>query len=133
MGRTVSIIIGVVLLILPAALAVLRADSRDGSVEFCGAGNVIGRMVSGVSDRTLVTQHGTAGVQIRRTEAARYDWVAHAALILHSDGIESRWAPTRLLPLLGRDPALMAAILIRDHMRGRDDASVVVVTRGGTA
>jgi hypothetical protein len=34
-----------------------------------------------------------------------------------------------LLPVLGRDPALAAAILIRDHCRGRDDATVVVIKR----
>ena len=56
-------------------------------------------------------------------------WPAHAIVVLHTDGIESRWSPARLHPLLARDPALPAALLIRDHSRGRDDSSVVVLRR----
>jgi hypothetical protein len=33
------------------------------------------------------------------------------------------------MPLLGRDPTLAAALLVRDHCRGRDDATVAVLRR----
>jgi hypothetical protein len=32
-----------------------------------------------------------------------------------------------LLPVLGRDPALAAALLLRHHSRERDDATAVVL------
>jgi anti-sigma regulatory factor (Ser/Thr protein kinase) len=112
-----------------AALAVYRIDTHASAIEYCGAGNVIARVVSGVSDRTLLTQNGTAGLQVRRTETAKAEWAAHAVVVIHTDGIESRWLPQRLLPVLGRDPVLIAALLVRDHHRGRDDATVVVVGR----
>lgn len=115
-----------------AAIAALRADVNAAAVEFCGAGNIIGRMISGVTDRMMLTQHGTAGVQVRRPEQVSFEWPDHAALVLHSDGIESRWTPQRLLPVLGRDPVLMAAIVMRDHCRGRDDATVVVLVRANS-
>jgi hypothetical protein len=50
-------------------------------------------------------------------------------VVVHSDGLESRWTPRRLMPVLGRDPMLAAALLLRDHSRGRDDATVVVLRR----
>lgn len=112
-----------------AAVTCLAADTQQDAIRACGAGNVMARIVSGVSDRTLLTQHGTVGVQIRRPEETVSPWPDHALIALYTDGIESRWPAERLLPVLARDPALAAAILIRDHCRGRDDATVVVLRR----
>ena len=112
-----------------AALTVLRADGEAGSIRSAGAGNVLARLVSGTSDRTLLVQHGTAGLQIRTPEEVTTPWPPHALLVVHSDGIESRWQPEALLGVLGRDPQLAAALLLRDHCRGRDDATVLVLRR----
>lgn len=114
-----------------AALTVLRADDEAGTVRSAGAGNVLARLVSGTSDRTLLVQHGTAGVQIRTPEEVTTPWPAHAVLVVHSDGIEARWKPDVLHPVLGRDPVLAAALLLRDHCRGRDDATALVLRRKG--
>jgi hypothetical protein len=112
-----------------AAVMVLHADAAAGVVRSTGAGNVMGRLVSGVSDRTLLSQHGTAGVTMRTPEEATTAWPPHALVVLCSDGIETRWKPELLAPVLGRDPALAAALLMRDHCRGRDDATVAVLRR----
>ena len=114
-----------------AAVLVVRLDAAASTVDVCGAGNVIGRLVSGDSDRTLLSQHGTAGVQIRRPEQATVPWPEHAMLVVHSDGIESRWPPQLLFPVLRSDPSLGAALLFREHQRGRDDATAVVLRRNG--
>jgi hypothetical protein len=112
-----------------AAITLLQADAARGQVRSAGAGNVMGRLLSGVSDRTLVSQHGTAGVAIRTPEESVIAWPAHAMVVLFSDGIESRWKGDRLVGALGRDPAIAAALLMRDHCRGRDDATVAIVRR----
>lgn len=112
-----------------AALFALQAD--DGTaMRYAGAGNIIGRLVSGVFDRSMLTQHGTAGVQVRKAEVAQQEWVPHALIAVHSDGIASRWPSQTLIPLLQRDPALLAAALLWEHTRGRDDATVVVLKPG---
>jgi len=110
-----------------AAVCALRIDTADASVTYTGAGNIVGRVLSGVFDKSLVTQHGTAGMQIRKPETASLALPAHALVILHSDGIETRWNVDRIRPLLQKDPALVAAVLLRDHTRHRDDATVVVI------
>lgn len=112
-----------------AAVMTLRADVQAAAVRSCGAGNVVGRLVSGVSDRTILTQHGTAGVTIRTPDETTTPWPPHALVLVCSDGIETRWKAEGLVPLLGRDPALAAALLVRDHCRGRDDATVAVLRR----
>jgi hypothetical protein len=112
-----------------AAVMLLYADAANDSVRSAGVGNVMGRLVSGVSDRTLLCQHGTAGVTIRTPEETTTPWPPHALVVLFSDGIETRWKAELLAPVLGRDPALAAALLARDHCRGRDDATVAVLRR----
>jgi anti-sigma regulatory factor (Ser/Thr protein kinase) len=112
-----------------AAVMVLQADAGASLIRSAGAGNVSARLISGVSDRTLLCQHGTAGVTIRTPEETSTPWPPHAMLVAFSDGIETRWKAETVVPLLGRDPALAAAVLVRDHCRGRDDASVAVLRR----
>jgi anti-sigma regulatory factor (Ser/Thr protein kinase) len=112
-----------------AAVMVLQADAAAGTVRSSGAGNVLARLVSGTSDRTVLCQHGTAGVTMRAPDETVTPWPAHALLIVCSDGIETRWKAEELFPLLGRDPVLAAALLARDHCRGRDDATVAVLRR----
>ncbi|NKE64435.1 SpoIIE family protein phosphatase [Ramlibacter sp. RBP-2] len=114
-----------------AAVTALQADGADGSIRSAGAGNITVRIVAGDHDRTLLSQHGTIGVQMRRLQEVRADWPPHAAIVLYSDGVEGRWAPQLIHPLLAHDPALIAAVLVRDHFRGRDDATVVVLRRKG--
>ena len=112
-----------------AAVMVLQADAGAGTIRSAGAGNVVGRLVSGISDRTLLCQHGTAGVTIRTPEETTTPWPPHALLVVCTDGIETRWRGEELAPVLGRDPALAAALIARDHSRGRDDATVAVLRR----
>lgn len=112
-----------------AAVTLLQLDTDASSIRSSGAGNVGARIVSGDSDKTVITQHGTVGLQMRTPDELALDWPPHALLVVHSDGLESRWSPQRLMPLLRRDPMLAAALLLRDHSRGRDDATVVVVRR----
>jgi serine/threonine protein phosphatase PrpC len=112
-----------------AAVMVVHADAGAGTIRSVGAGNVMGRLVSGVSDRAILGQHGTAGVSIRTPEETSTPWPPHAMLVVCSDGIESRWKSDAITPVLGRDPALAAGRLVRDHCRGRDDATVAVLRR----
>ncbi|MDQ2187219.1 ATP-binding protein [Alcaligenaceae bacterium A4P071] len=110
-----------------AALCVAAVDIAARKLTYVGAGNIVGRVVSGVFDKSLVTQHGTAGAQIRKPESADVDIPEHALVIFHSDGLAARWKPETIQPLLRRDPSIIAAVLLRDHSRLRDDATVVVL------
>lgn len=110
-----------------AAMCALRIDTASATVTYTGAGNIVGRVLSGVFDKSVITQHGTAGLQIRKPEITSLELPAHALVVLHSDGIETRWSVDRIRPLLQSDPTLVAAVLLRDHTRHRDDATIVVV------
>lgn len=109
-----------------AAVTLACLDLASPSLVVSGAGNVSGRLMSGVVDRSLLVQHGTLGLQVRRLQDMRYEWPEHAVLVLHSDGIQSRWKLDDVPGLLQAGPACVAAWILRDHLRGRDDATVVV-------
>lgn len=113
-----------------AAVAVAELDTRANTVVFAGAGNISGRMISGIEDRSLMSQHGTLGVQIRRLQDVVYPWSDHAMVVMHSDGLTTRWNINEARGLLQCDPAVVAGWLLRDHTRGHDDVTVVVLKRG---
>ena len=108
-----------------AAVARLDADARE--VTFCGVGNIAGRLTSGLGDRSFLCQHGTLGLQLTPLQDVTVAWPDHALLVMHSDGLAGRWDLRKTPGLLQCDPAIIAAWLIRDHIRGRDDATVIVV------
>jgi len=110
-----------------AAVAAIQIDLARQSLAFCGVGNVAARILSGTEDRSLVSQHGTVGLQVRKIHAIDYALPEHAILVAHTDGIVSRWDLKDVPELLSCSPVMLAAHLIRNKFRGRDDATVVVV------
>ncbi|MFO0745451.1 MAG: anti-sigma regulatory factor [Myxococcota bacterium] len=112
-----------------AAVSAAHLDAHASSVRSVGAGNVMMRIVSGVSDRTLLGQHGTVGVQMRTPVAIDTPWPRHAVLGIHSDGIMNRWPGKDLGTMLACDPSLMAGRIARDYCRDRDDATIAFVRR----
>jgi anti-sigma regulatory factor (Ser/Thr protein kinase) len=109
------------------ARAVIGAS---GDVEYSGIGNIAGSLVSSERSRGLASQNGTVGVQIRNhVSAFSHTMPAPGVLLMHSDGITSRWSFDHYPGLLLRHPAVIAAVLSRDFVRGRDDATMLVVSR----
>ena len=54
-------------------------------------------------------------------------WSPEAVVVLHSDGLQTRWRLDAYLGLARRQPSLIAGVLYRDFTRGRDDVTVLVV------
>jgi anti-sigma regulatory factor (Ser/Thr protein kinase) len=110
-----------------AAVAVADVDFRRGVVRFAGIGNISAAIASAGGTRSLVSHHGTAGGAMRRIQEFTYPWTRDDLLVLTSDGVTSHWDLDEYPGLAQRDPALVAGVLHRDHRRGRDDATVVVL------
>jgi anti-sigma regulatory factor (Ser/Thr protein kinase) len=110
-----------------AAVAVARLVGP--AVRFAGVGNVSAALVGTERTRGLASQNGTVGLQMRKVIGFDHEWPEQGRLVMHSDGLSARWALSTHPGLLVRHPALAAAVLWRDHGRGRDDATIVVVGR----
>ncbi len=113
-----------------AAVSIVELDANAGTIVYAGAGNISGRMISGVEDRSLMSQHGTLGLQIRKLQDVSYAWPDHSIVVLHSDGLATRWTLKEVGGLLQCDPAVIAGWLLRDYTRGHDDVTIVVLKRG---
>ena len=110
-----------------AAVAVANTGPAEGDgVRFAGVGNVSAVLARTQDSRNLMSHNGTVGLQARKIQELGYPWPPEAVLVMHSDGLRSHWRLDQYPGLAQRDAALIAGVLYRDFMRGRDDVSVVV-------
>ena len=115
-----------------AAASVAEIRLNENRLSFAGVGNVTGAIFSGVqAPRNLVCHNGTLGYEARKFSAFEYPWSAHDVLVLCSDGLTTHWRGTDYNGLLARRATLIAGVLYRDHVRGRDDATAAVVRGEG--
>lgn len=108
-----------------AALAVGEIDPAKKLVRFCGVGNIAAAIVNSAGVRHLVSYNGIVGQEARKIAEFSYPWDADSLLIMHTDGVSTRWDVRAYPALMHRDPALVAAVLFRDFWRGRDDVAVL--------
>jgi anti-sigma regulatory factor (Ser/Thr protein kinase) len=110
-----------------AAVAVARIDRGARVVRFAGVGNISGTLVTGGQSRHMVSHNGTAGHVAPRIAEFTYPFAGAPTLILASDGLTTRWDVASYPGLAQAHPSIVAGVLYRDHRRGRDDATVVVL------
>ncbi|MEZ4869205.1 MAG: ATP-binding SpoIIE family protein phosphatase [Caldilineaceae bacterium] len=108
-----------------AAVAVAQVAGEI--VHFVGVGNISGQVWDNASTRHLLSQHGITGHQARKIQDFTQKWARGALLILHSDGLGTRWTLDAYPGLSHHHPGLIAGVLYRDFVRGNDDVTVVVV------
>lgn len=109
-----------------AAIATARIEIAERRVVFCGLGNVAGVVVRPAGVRRLVSHNGTAGVALHRLAEFAEPFGGADRLVLHSDGLATSWSLDRYPGLGDAPPIVAAALLYRDHTRGRDDVTVLV-------
>jgi anti-sigma regulatory factor (Ser/Thr protein kinase) len=110
-----------------AAAAVAEVRPPSGTLTYAGVGNIAGSILSHTLSRSLVSHNGTLGHVMARVQEFKVEWPKDGILVMHSDGLQSRWDLSRYPGLLSRQPALIAGVLLRDFRRERDDASVLVL------
>lgn len=108
-----------------AAIAEIRPAKN--LLTYTAVGNIAAALLNGQASKSLVSHSGTLGLASPRIQEFQMEWSADAILIMHSDGLTSRWDLSSYSGLLARHAAVIGAALFRDFRRQRDDASVVVV------
>ncbi len=109
-----------------AAAACARLHMGEMRVDYAGVGNISGSIVTRERSRGMVSHNGTLGVQLLRTQQFEYEWPLGSRVVMHSDGLSARWSIAAYPGLHLRHSAVIAAVLYRDFVRRRDDATVVV-------
>jgi anti-sigma regulatory factor (Ser/Thr protein kinase) len=109
-----------------AAVSVAEVDRGARVVRYAGVGNIAASVHTPGESRSLVSHNGIVGHEMRKVQLFEVPLPPHGVLVMHSDGVSARWSMDKYPGLAQRDPAVIAAVLYRDHVRGRDDATVVV-------
>ncbi|WP_266206291.1 ATP-binding protein [Pontibacter kalidii] len=112
---------------------VVNISAASQRLSYCGIGNIAGKLYAPDSSfgnnpyKNLISYNGILGHNIPTTlNNQELEWGRHRMLILHSDGLKSRWDLSKYQPLNRHLPATVAALLYKDNSRHTDDALVVV-------
>jgi anti-sigma regulatory factor (Ser/Thr protein kinase) len=107
------------------AVGVVQMTGR--AAHFAGLGNVAAWIVADVERNGMLSVPGIAGHQARSIRQFEYSVPDDAVVVLHSDGLTSRWDVRALPALVAHDPLLIAGALLAEAGVHRDDASILVL------
>jgi serine/threonine protein phosphatase PrpC len=113
-----------------AAVSVARFGVSSDQGIYAGVGNIAGRVESSNERRQLVSHNGTLGHALRKVQEFPFSLAPGGLLILHSDGLSGHWTLADYPGLMAKHAGLIAGVLYRDHDRGRDDTTIVVIKKG---
>lgn len=112
-----------------AAVSFVRIDTVAGELAYAGVGNIVACVFEHDARRHLMSHNGIVGSNLRKVQEFAHPWNDDCLLVLHSDGIATRWDLSAYPGLAMRHPSVIAGVLYRDFARQRDDATVLVVRR----
>lgn len=111
-----------------AGIAVI--DEEENSVEYTGIGNIETIVFQDGKIETLISSQGIIGSGIMpHIHVRRSPFPPGATMIMHSDGISSKFDLHDYYGLVDQSAQFIADVLLRDWGRMNDDATVVVVRR----
>lgn len=109
-----------------AALALGLLDAPTGQLHFAGIGNISACVIDAGGRRQLASYNGIVGNNMRKVQEFTVECGPGALVIMATDGIGTQWDLDQYPGLAACDPSAVAAVLLRDFARQRDDASVLV-------
>lgn len=114
-----------------AALTIVRIDPRSMHLSHAGVGNVDTHVSNKFREQRLIPQRGIVGNILPRLMLAELDLSGDWTLVLHSDGVSSRFVLDSVLAEHPGGPADVANTLLEQWSRPMDDAMVVVASPAG--
>ena len=120
-----------------AAIAIVEFLFNVGKINFCGIGNINSKLISfgeKVNKLNLMSTEGIVGYQLHKIKQFSYPIINKSPedffiLVMHSDGVSSRWDLSSYPGLFTRHPSLIAAVLYRDFTKNMDDVTVITARK----
>ncbi|MEO7975539.1 SpoIIE family protein phosphatase [Flavobacterium sp.] len=110
---------------LVATIAVVDFNSEVWKI--CGVGNISTRIYDGMENKTYTPYNGIIGHNIPRTlNATTVPYKKHQIIVMHSDGLRTRWNLNDMTSIFKQHPGIIASALYKENLRGTDDASILV-------
>lgn len=108
-------------------------DIRNNTISYCGIGNIAGKLfspqlVSGnATYKNVISYNGILGHNVPGSFSNHsLEWGRNNLLIVHSDGLKSRWELGKYPNLHRHMATTIAAVLYMTHSRHTDDTLVLV-------
>ncbi|MBX9721428.1 MAG: SpoIIE family protein phosphatase [Candidatus Obscuribacterales bacterium] len=114
--------------------AVAKIDFERGELCFAGLGNIAGILLNKLERKHLTSLNGTLGYEAQKITEFRFPWARTSTLIMHSDGLSSRYTDYETLSGNNAESAaVVAATLYLRQSKKTDDATVLVVKQAEIA
>lgn len=105
----------------------LKFNFKEEVLSYCGVGNIAGKTISYNNIKNLYSFNGIVGhVMSGRIHDQEIPWHKGNLLLIHSDGLNSRWNTNQYERIHKYDLSILAACLYRDHKRGNDDTTIII-------
>ena len=116
-----------------AACGIAMVDLESLNLTYAGVGNTSGRIfrADGTDGRSLVGANGTLGQRIRSPVEIGEAIRAGDLLVLHTDGVQSRFGTEDYPQLRVEVPTVVAKTLVTRYGRPYDDATTLVLRASG--
>ncbi len=106
---------------------VLHLDKINNSISYVGLGNISARIIGYEKIKSLMSYNGIIGHSKPNTiKSYVAEWHKNETLIVHSDGLKSRWDLNHLPNIMNHDGSVIAAALYKDFSRNTDDLLIIV-------
>jgi anti-sigma regulatory factor (Ser/Thr protein kinase) len=108
-------------------------DCSKNTFTYCGIGNIAGKLFSpdytmgNLQYKNIISYNGILGHNVPGSfNNQTLEWSRGKVLVVHSDGLKSRWDLSRYPNLHKHLSSTIAAVLYKDHSRQTDDTLVLV-------
>jgi anti-sigma regulatory factor (Ser/Thr protein kinase) len=107
-------------------MALARVDFSRRVLTVASVGNIETRLVGGPEKLDLMVRRGIVGLNAPDAVPAELRWTAEGTLIMHSDGLSTRWDWNEYQHLESSTPEVIARRMLADLGKIEDDATVIV-------
>ncbi|HUR66889.1 MAG TPA: ATP-binding protein [Chitinophagaceae bacterium] len=111
-----------------AVVNITHLDKRNKQLVYSGVGNISMKVLSPGNVKACFSYNGIVG-HILPASLNNHNLVWNEQLdvvVMHSDGITTRWDLSKYPGILQRHGSVVSAVLYKDHDRGTDDSTVIV-------
>lgn len=106
-----------------AVVGMTRIDLAEKRFAFCGVGNIEAKLIIDPPIQP-VSRDGIVGANMIKIKKFEYHYDSLKAIVLHSDGVSSKFDLPKYKNL-STDPQKIAKKILNDCWNGRDDATVI--------